>query len=122
MARATPNFSDDPKPREERHMTDRQPQVHAAPLNAEQTIERLTARLARAEGQLKGLQFAFPGLVIFAVGAFAMQLLKPSAVHTQTVVAETLGERANWSITRFQRPARSDPSCAPDAVSGWIRM
>jgi hypothetical protein len=77
-------------------MTDRQPQVRqpqvdAAPLNAEQTIERLTARLARVEGQLKGLQFAFPGFVIFAVAVFAMQLFKPSAVHTQTVVAESLG-------------------------------
>jgi hypothetical protein len=72
-------------------MTDRQPQVHAAPLNAEQTIEHLTARLALVEGQLKGLRFAIPGLVIFAVAAFAMQLFKPSAVHTQTVVAERLG-------------------------------
>jgi hypothetical protein len=43
-------------------MTNRQPQVHAAPLNAEQTIERLTARLARVEGQLTGLQFAVPAL------------------------------------------------------------
>jgi hypothetical protein len=72
-------------------MTDHQSQVDAAPLDAEQTIERLTARLARVEGQLKGLRFAFPALVILAVTAFAMQLLKPSAVHTQTVVAETLG-------------------------------
>jgi hypothetical protein len=72
-------------------MTDRQPLGHSAPLNAEQTIERLTARLARVEGQLKGLQFAVPALVILAVAAFVMQLSKPSAVHPQTVVAESLG-------------------------------
>ena len=86
----------------ERHITDRQPQVHAAPLNAEQTIERLTARLARVEGQLKGLQFAVPGLVILAVAAFAMQLLMPSAVHTQSVVAETLGvKNSNGDVEIF---------------------
>jgi hypothetical protein len=105
-------------------MTDRQPQVHAAPLNAEQTIERLTARLARVEGQLKGLQFAVPGLVILAVAAFAMQLLKPSSVHTQTVVAETLGVKNSHGdvVVRLGTTADGTPSASFFDAQQKIRL
>jgi hypothetical protein len=105
-------------------MTDRQPQVHAAPLNAEQTIERLTARLARVEGQLKGLQFAVPGLVILAVAAFAMQLLKPSSVHTQTVVAETLGVKNSHGdvVVRLGTTADGAPSASFFDAQQKIRL
>jgi hypothetical protein len=124
---ATPNSSpihDNPKPRGEGHMTDRQPQVHAAPFNAEQTIERLTARLARVERQLKGLQFAVPGLVILAVAAFAMQLLKPPAVHTQTVVAETLGvKNSNGDVVvRLGTTADGAPSMSFFDAQQKIRL
>ena len=72
-------------------MTELQKQVQPIPANDEQTIERLTSRLERMEGQLKGLQFAVPGSVILAIAAFAMQLSKPSTITTKTVLAESLG-------------------------------
>jgi hypothetical protein len=105
-------------------MTDRKPDVHAAPLDDEQTIERLTARLARAERQLKGLQFAVPGLVILAVAAFAVQLLKPSPVHTETVVAETLGvKNSNGDVVvRLGTTADGAPSISFFDAQQKIRL
>src|SRR5262249_43344084 len=70
-------------------MTDLQPQTQPAEADAQQTIERLTARLERVEGQLKRLQYAVPALVILAVASLIMQLNEPSTVNAKTVVAES---------------------------------
>jgi hypothetical protein len=72
-------------------MTDLQPQTQPAKANAQQTIERLTARLERVEGRLKGLQYSVPALAILTAASLIMQLNKPSTVNTKTVVAETFG-------------------------------
>jgi hypothetical protein len=76
---------------EEKRVTDLQPHAQQTQNDAGQTIASLTARLEKVEGQLKGLQWAIPGLVILVVGSFLMGLNKPTLLDIKTVVAESVG-------------------------------
>jgi hypothetical protein len=62
-------------------------QVASVPGTAEEIIQRLTSRLERVEGQLKGLQFVVP---VFAI-LLGVQLSTPPVISTKTVVAESFG-------------------------------
>jgi hypothetical protein len=72
-------------------MPDLQPHVPPAPDDAQQTIERLTSRIAALESQLKGLRWAFPGFAILVAALLVMQVNKPSLLDTKTVLTESFG-------------------------------
>jgi hypothetical protein len=95
-------------------MTDTQTPAILAQEQAQQTIARLTSRLERAEKQLKGLQFAIPGLAVLAVVPLFMQLDKPTVVRATSFIAESFAVRSAGGDIVAQLSAGKDgaPSIA----------
>ena len=77
---------------------------------AQQTIARLTSRLERAEKQLKGFQFAIPGLAVLAVVPLFMQLDKPTVISARSVIAEGFAVRSAGGDIVAQLSAGRDGS------------